>query len=305
MLKQLVRATEVASDPDAPSDMLGDSAVVADATDETLVMESQSHSSDDEIASVDDEVDVEVGDCIQIIAESTDSPIPPLADDEAYDSNRTDADEDLDKLLDGAGRTLENFLSELETRLLNGQSIIRNRIWAKKNFKIDAKSFARYLDIIRGTWNLEGTSLFVMQTRRNEYRAMYRDIALEARSGAKRDDGTVDAKALAVSLKALDSMAQLDGMTSPEVSIQINQMLSQNGHDMSKAELTNKVRERTQILLQTMRDRSVQHAAIATRAIADAQNGPRNNARVHERDAAGTAEDPLVVPSSQVMGAVK
>lgn len=290
MSNELARTTNVVSDLDAPSDRSDDPAVVIVSTDE-LVEESPTHSTSPASPAI----------------SHLESPLPDLEDDEDEDPSRTDADEALDALIDGVNKTLENFLVAMEQRLLNGQSIIATRIWARKNHNVDAKSYARYLDIIRGTWRLEGTTLFVIQTRRDEYRAMYREIYREAREGAMREDG-IDARALAVGLKALDAMAALDGLTSPDVTVQINQMIAQSQGSTGlsqpdKVELTNRVRERTQLLLQTMRDRAVQHSAMATRAVQGIQ-GVRARERGHE-SSEGTLEDPLVVPSSGVMGVVK
>lgn len=190
----------------------------------------------------------------------------------------------LDTLLDAGKHPLENFITELETRLIRGEmsTSMKLRIWAKRQYGVDNAQLQRYTSVIRGSWRLEGTSVFVADQRRNELRQYYMEIYRET-----MNEG--DSKNLALALKTIDAMAKLDGLAMPDVTVNVT---AANQMPQSEQELTNKVRERTQLLLQTMRERAEKHASMTTRAIV-------------EKRAEKKQDEMLESPSSMVMGSVK
>ena len=199
-------------------------------------------------------------------------------------------DEKIDSLIDEHARPLENFITELENRLTSGHSMTAIRNWAGKQHRISRKTFERCVGIIRQSWNIDGTSSFVLQQRRDEYRAMYRRVycqALEASFTAQNP-----ANLMAICVKAITEMADLDGLKSPDVSLIINQQASASDSNLTKEELTNKTRERVQLLFNKMRERAEEHAAKMTRNIVST-NRSRDD------------EDKFEVTSQSVMGSVK
>jgi hypothetical protein len=191
-------------------------------------------------------------------------------------------EERIDELLDEQLFPVENFLSELEQKLLSGESATKLRIWAKRSYGVDNAAYKRWINVIRSSWVLEGTTTFVAQQRRDELRMMYREIYRESLLGGGDDEP----RNLGIALKALDSMAKLDGLTAPDVAIQIN-----NAHPATAGELTNRTRARTQELLMLMRERAERHAAGATRAMQQIAGAKDANA--------------LQAPGPRPMGVVK
>lgn len=187
--------------------------------------------------------------------------------------------ENIDDLLDTEKFPLENFLTELEQKLRVGESTLRIRSWAKRVHGVRSDSYKRYEAIIRGMWVIEGTTMFVANQRRAELRQLYMQIYQQS---LEVDD-------LRVAVKAVDSMAKLDGLIDADVVIVD---AKSDGLVGTKDELTNRTRLRVQELLGTMQERAARHAAHATRAITQSAESQR-----------GSAE--LDAPSARVMGMVK
>lgn len=178
---------------------------------------------------------------------------------------------------------VENLLVDLEELMVRGKGRCRRRDFCKKKYGVNRDTVERFEKFIRGLWTIEGTSSFVLQRRRDEYREMYRVIyedAVDPRS--KHYDPKLAAK-------VVDSMAELDGIRLGNV----NLVTVGAGVNQGQAQLTNQTRQRTQELLNLMKIRAETHAVNTTSRIQDT------------RSPAPKEEDPLIVPSSRVMGVVK
>lgn len=194
-------------------------------------------------------------------------------------------------VIDRENAPVETFLVELERQMLTGHSPMSRRNWARTQ-GVEGQSFRRYEEIIRGTWAVEGTTHFALQQRRDELRQMYRQIWFEAMNPGdvvtKSGDVVDGAPDLMVALKTIDSLAKLDGLVMPDVAVQINNAAAAERVDQTRAQLTNKTRERTMQLLQTARERAERHALKTTRAITEKSE-----------------TESFEVPSQKVMGVVR
>jgi len=185
---------------------------------------------------------------------------------------RREQDQLLDDLLDDKKFPLESYLTDLEAMMTSGETPLKRRLWSRRK-GVDHKDWLRYESMIRGTWNVEGTTLFVYLQRREElrqqYQQIYRDCLLPV------DDHPAQ---LGIALKAVDSMAKLDGFIGPDVQVSLHAnaaAISASGMTATdtKAELTNRTRERAQELFAAMRQRAENHAARVTASIVAKQNG--------------------------------
>ena len=197
------------------------------------------------------------------------------------------SEDPLDALLDKHNLPLENFITDLEQRMIAGESVFKTRRWAMRDYKIGKELFDRYTQIIRGTWALEGTTSWVLSARRDELRQMYRRVYNEAMESEEPQ--------LYVAIKAVDSMAKLDGLHAPEVTVNVDARGQPGAAETAKSpELTNRLRQRTQELMQLMMARAERHAASATKAITEAQNPGQTK-----------HDEALRAPSEKIMGVVK
>lgn len=152
---------------------------------------------------------------------------------------------------------------ELERMMLTGHSRVACRQWAKTTHGLDLATYRRYESIIQATWKLEGTTHYAITQRRDELRAMYREIYFRAMSPNQDVEPN-----LIVALKTVDSMAKLDGLAMPDVAVQINQSVGTDGTpNTTTTQLTNRTRERTMELLRLARERAEKHAEKTTRAL--------------------------------------
>jgi hypothetical protein len=169
----------------------------------------------------------------------------------------------IDDILDGT-LPIEKFIIDLEERMRLGHSYMSNAKWARVR-GIDSKSFRQYVDVIRGTWRLEGATVFATHQKRDEYRQMYRVIFADSAQYARE---TGCPKNRAIALKAVDAMAKLDGLMAPDVTVNVDARgADARGYAGSLQNLTNKTRERTQQLLMMMRERAEKHAEKTQRAL--------------------------------------
>lgn len=170
-----------------------------------------------------------------------------------------DVDDEDEILIDD----VERFLRDLEHKMTSGQSLTRRRWWAKKEYKINDNALQRYEAIIRGTWRVETTSFAALTERRDHYRQLYMEIYRREMDIGPNGEYLGDSK---TALKAVDAMTKLDGLTAPDVTVSI----SAGAVGSSTVEqLTNRTRQRTQELLQVMRERATKHAMAISGKIAD------------------------------------
>ena len=144
---------------------------------------------------------------------------------------------------------VDKFAEELERMMIAGHSIVSIRRWAKASYRVEEDVLTRIQDMIRRSWALESQTLHQTKARRDALRLKY----LEVFERAMYQDKFIPA------VKALDSIAKLDGLMSPDVNLtQIN--VGEVAQAPGQTQITNGVRDRIAQLSETMRLRSEQRA---------------------------------------------
>lgn len=163
-----------------------------------------------------------------------------------------DADEALDDpFADEPGGELpvERFVEELEQMMIAGHSINSIRRWAMTSYSVDDSMLTRFRDMIERSWALERQTVGQIKRRRDHLRLKYLQVF----------EAAMNAEKFMPAVKALDSIAKLDGLTDPDVNLtQINVASQIQG--TYPGQITNGVRERIQKLMETMRLRAEQRA---------------------------------------------
>lgn len=203
----------------------------------------------------------------------------------------------IEALLDDDTRPIERFLLDLESKLLRGGSLIQIRAWARREHGIKGDSFDRYVQITKATWKIETLSPKTLTDRRDESRQLYREIYREALVAAE-----IEPKHLGIALKAVEAMDRLDGLSTPDITINVGAQADLSAS--TQEELTNKTRERTMLLIHEMQRRAERHAASAARSIEDARRLPQSVAR-DDDGVIIESLDPLAAPSPMVMRSIK
>lgn len=143
---------------------------------------------------------------------------------------------------------MEQFVEELERMMIAGHSILAIRRWAMLGYRVDEQMLSRFQDMIRRSWAIESQTMGQIRARRDALRVAYFEVFQRA----------MDQNKFLPAIKALDSIAKMDGLMSPDVNLtQINVGGPQTDKPVS---ITNGVRDRIHKLGETMRLRAEQRA---------------------------------------------
>lgn len=143
---------------------------------------------------------------------------------------------------------VERFVEQLEQMMIAGHSQMSLRRWAMTSFSVDDAMLTRFQDMVRRSWTLESQTVGQIRVRRDNLRLKYLEVY----------EAAMHAEKFLPAVKALDSIAKLDGLTEPDVNLnQINFNGVQGSHP---GQITNGVRARIQELSETMRLRAEQRA---------------------------------------------
>lgn len=138
--------------------------------------------------------------------------------------------------------SLEKFTEELENMMIAGHSTSAIERWAFLGYKMDRDQLEQLKVIIRRNWALESQSIHQVRARRDALRVKYLHVY----------DCAMASEKYLPAIKALDSIAKMDGLMQPDVNLtQIN--MDSPGQS---TQITNGVRERIAQLAETMRLRS-------------------------------------------------
>jgi hypothetical protein len=164
----------------------------------------------------------------------------------------------------GGELPVERFVEELEQMMIAGHSINSIRRWAMTSYSVDDSMLSHFQDMIRRSWALEQQTVGQIRRRRDHLRVKY----LQVFDAAMKLDKFMPA------VKALDSIAKLDGLAEPDVNLtQIN--VGGQVQGAHSGQITNGVRERIKQLADTMKLRAEQRALRNTQIIdlAEAKKG--------------------------------
>lgn len=162
------------------------------------------------------------------------------------------ADQNSDENLEiSSDIPLEQFVEELERMMIAGHSIVSIRRWAMLGYRVDSEQLTRFQEMVKRSWALESQTMGQIRARRDALRVRYYDVYERAMKQEK----------FIPAIKALDSIAKLDGLTAPDVTLnQINVGGSGDASGQKPVSITNGVRDRIQQLAETMRLRAEQRA---------------------------------------------
>ena len=149
---------------------------------------------------------------------------------------------------------VEQFVEDLESMMIAGHSNASIRRWAMQYHHVDAKTLVTFIDLVKKSWAIECQTIAQTKIRRDHLRVRY----LETYDAAMADGEYLPA------VKALDSIAKLDGLTSPDVNL--TQVMNV-GSGSYPGQITSGVRERIQSLAETMRLRAEQRAISSGKVI--------------------------------------
>lgn len=149
----------------------------------------------------------------------------------------------------GGELPVERFVDELEQMMIAGHSPNSIRRWAMTSYSVNDTDLSRFRDLITRSWTLESQTVGQIRARRDHLRLKYLAV----------HDAAMAAEKFMPAVKALDSIAKLDGLADPDVNLtQIN--LGGAVQGSHPGQITNGVRERIQKLVETMRTRAEQRA---------------------------------------------
>lgn len=141
---------------------------------------------------------------------------------------------------------VEAFAEELERMMIAGHSHYSIKRWAMTAYNVDQGILSRFQEMIRKSWTLESQTIGQVRVRRDHLRVQYYKVYEESMKYGQ----------FLSAVKALDSVAKLDGLTAPDVNLtQVN-----IGEGSYQGQITNGVRERIQKLVETMHQRAEQRA---------------------------------------------
>lgn len=150
---------------------------------------------------------------------------------------------------DGPELPVERFVEELERMMIAGHSQMSLLRWAMTSYSVDSTMLSRFQDMVRRSWAIESQTAGQIKARRDNLRLKYLEV-YEAAMGAEK---------FIPAVKALDSIAKLDGLMDPDINLtQVN--IGQSIQGTHPGQITNGVRERIQQLSETMRLRAEQRA---------------------------------------------
>jgi hypothetical protein len=98
------------------------------------------------------------------------------------------------------------FVKMLEERMLRGLASHLSQSWALNEFGMAKDQFIRFEAMVLHIWSESGTTVENFNARRDLHRARYTDIYVRA----------LDEGRLAIAIKALDSIARMDGFDVPQ-----------------------------------------------------------------------------------------
>lgn len=156
---------------------------------------------------------------------------------------------------------VEQFVEELERLMLAGHSFSSIRHWAMREYSVDKDMLNQLMQMVRQTWALESQTVAQTKIRRDHLRVRYFEVFEAAMASGD----------FLPAVKALDSVAKLDGLTSPDVNLtQVNV----NSGGAYTGQITSGVRERIAQLADTMRLRAEQRSLKAATVIDIASSLP-------------------------------
>jgi hypothetical protein len=169
----------------------------------------------------------------------------PFADDQ--DAKDGSASLDQDPFAEAPTElAVEQFVEELERMMIAGHSQTSLRSWAMRAYSVDLSMLTRFQDMIRKSWTLESQTIGQIRARRDHLRVQYYKVYEQSMNYGQ----------FLSAVKALDSIAKLDGLSAPDVNLtQVN-----IGEGTYQGQITNGVRERIQKLVETMHLRAEQRA---------------------------------------------
>lgn len=139
-----------------------------------------------------------------------------------------------------SGDSREEFLVELERRMVAGYTFRQRRLWAKMEYDIDSDQVSQIESLIKHGWKLEMIDLDVM-FRRQDAKRKY----LMVFQAALEDKNYKEAN------KAVDSIVRLEGLALEKVVVNNNTTNNTLNANMT---VTSQTRERVSTLLERMRE---------------------------------------------------
>lgn len=159
-----------------------------------------------------------------------------------------DADEWSEDDLPSPDFPVEQFVSELEERMIAGQSRFSIRSWAFTDFGVNKETLNKFSRIVRASWAYADMGYSEARMRRQNVRDKLEELY----------EKTVAANQFSTALNVVNTLAELDGLKAPDVNLtQINNhIVGPNG----TPQITNRTRERISELMKTMQLRQDQRA---------------------------------------------
>lgn len=157
----------------------------------------------------------------------------------------------MDMLASGDRR--EEFLVELERRMIIGATYRARRVWAKREYNIDASTVDKIEALIRHGWRMHTLDFNDIFTRKEDLRQKYLALFYEQMEACDYKNAG----------KTLDSLAKLEGLVGPDIHNNVNVSVQH------RESITSATRERVQQLFTKMRDLAVpsQKRGIATQLL--------------------------------------
>lgn len=149
----------------------------------------------------------------------------------------------IDMLLSG-DRT-EEFLVELERRMIAGYTYRQRRTWAKAEYSIGEDAVNKIEALIRHGQKLESIAPMAIATKREQRRQQY---LLVYQRAMEVDD-------FKNAIKALDSLCKLEGLMAPDTTLNVN----------VQADITSQTREKVAGLFNRMRELAQQREDLLKR----------------------------------------
>lgn len=142
---------------------------------------------------------------------------------------------------------IEQFMSELEERMIAGQSRYALRQWAFVEHGVKKESLQKFAELVRATWAYADQTYSESRRARQNVRDKLEKLYVL----------TTEAKQYHTALQVVQTMAELDGLKSPDLHFtQVNNVVGGPG----TPQITNRTRERLAELHETMRLRADQRA---------------------------------------------
>lgn len=149
----------------------------------------------------------------------------------------------------GGELPVERFVEELEQMMIAGHSPNSIRRWAMTGYSVNDADLQRFKDMIQRSWTLESQTIGQVRRRRDHLRLKYLQVF----------DAAMAKEKFMPAVKALDSIAKLDGLADPDINLtQIN--LGGAVQGSHPGQITNGVRDRISKLVETMKSRAEQRA---------------------------------------------